>query len=83
MLLSTPVVCDAVQDGTSKFDSDEADEDGVHGTNKKVLEAKRKERRHADEQIRAAFVHKSSLVDLDDQSRFIRPEDIEKHYQVQ
>ena len=80
LLSSKSFVDDQVVDN-DELDS-EGNEDGALNMSKKAQDARRKKARSADEQIRAAFIHKSSLVDLEDAARFIRPEDIERHYKV-
>lgn len=81
ILLSSKASDDSEVASNGKLDSD-VDDDGALNMSKKAQDARRKKVRNVDEQIRAAFIHKSSLVDLDNEGRFIRPEDIERHYKV-
>jgi hypothetical protein len=81
ILLSSKASGDDEVAENDTLDSNDA-EDGALNMSKKAQDARRKIVRHSDEQIRAAFIHKSSLVDVEDENRFIRPEDIERHYKV-
>lgn len=60
--------------------TDEDRQDGLKG--KKADEADLKAKRQRDELVVAAFVHKSSLVDKDNNDEKVKSEDLEKQYKV-